>query len=48
MSSIDKDDSRHFRGIHEPLVEDLRGGVAAPGGYRKIQNYVVNSVTGVE
>ena len=48
MSNIDNGDSRHFRGIHERLVEDVRGGVAAPGGYRKIQNYVVNSVTGVE
>jgi hypothetical protein len=46
MSSIDDDDSRHFRGIHERLVEDVRGGVAAPGEYRKIRNYVVNSVPG--
>ena len=48
MSRIDNADSRQFRGIHKRLVEDVRGGVAAPGGYRKIQNYVVNSVTGVE
>ena len=34
------------REIHKRLVEDVRGGVAAPGEYRKIQNYVVNSVTG--
>jgi len=27
-------------------VEGVRGGTAAPGEYRKIQNYVVNSVTG--
>jgi len=27
-------------------VEGVRGGAAAPGEYRKIQNYVVNSVTG--
>ena len=43
------------RGIHKRLVEGVRGGLpvrgtqtgaAAPGEYRKIQNYVVNSVTG--
>jgi len=34
------------REIHKRLVEGVRGGVAAPGEYRKIQNYVVNSVTG--
>ena len=34
------------REIHKRLVEDVRGGAAAPGEYRKIQNYVVNSVTG--
>ncbi|MGC9196847.1 MAG: Fic family protein, partial [Syntrophobacteraceae bacterium] len=34
------------REIHMRLVEDVRGGAAAPGEYRKIQNYVVNSVTG--
>jgi len=34
------------REIHKRLVEGVRGGVAAPGQYRKIQNYVVNSVTG--
>jgi len=27
-------------------VEGVRGGAAAPGEYRKIQNYVVNSATG--
>ena len=32
--------------IHKRLVEGVRGGSAAPGEYRKIQNYVVNSVTG--
>jgi Fic family protein len=32
--------------IHKRLVEGVRGGAAAPGEYRKIQNYVVNSVTG--
>jgi len=34
------------REIHKRLVEGVRGGAAAPGDYRKIQNYVVNSVTG--
>ncbi len=34
------------REIHKRLVEGVRGGAAAPGAYRKIQNYVVNSVTG--
>jgi predicted GIY-YIG superfamily endonuclease len=43
------------REIHKRLVEGVRGGLpvrgtqtgaAAPGEYRKIQNYVVNSVTG--
>ena len=33
------------REIHKRLVEGVRGGSAAPGEYRKIQNYVVNSVT---
>lgn len=35
-----------IREIHKKLVQGVRGGVAAPGEYRKIQNYVVNSVTG--
>ncbi len=34
------------REIHKRLVEGVRGGAAAPGEYRKIQNYVVNAVTG--
>jgi Fic family protein len=34
------------REIHKRLVEGVRGGAAAPGAYRKIQNYVVNSATG--
>ncbi len=34
------------REIHNRLVEGVRGGAAAPGEYRKIQNYVVNSTTG--
>jgi Fic family protein len=37
---------RLVREIHKRLVEGVRGGSAAPGEYRKIQNYVVNSVTG--
>lgn len=32
--------------IHKRLVEGVRGGVATPGKYRNVQNYVVNSVTG--
>ena len=35
-----------IREIHKRLVEGVRGGSAAPGAYRKIQNYVVNSDTG--
>jgi Fic family protein len=35
-----------IREIHKRLVEGVRSGAAAPGEYRKIQNYVVNSVTG--
>jgi Fic family protein len=35
-----------IREIHQRLVEGVRGGAAAPGEYRKIQNYVVNSLTG--
>jgi Fic family protein len=34
-----------IREIHKRLVEGVRGGSAAPGTYRKIQNYVVNSGT---
>ncbi|MEW6185456.1 MAG: Fic family protein [Thermodesulfobacteriota bacterium] len=34
------------REIHKRLVEGVRGGASAPGEYRKIQNYVINSVTG--
>jgi Fic family protein len=34
------------REIHKRLVEGVRGGSAAPGEYRRVQNYVVNSVTG--
>jgi len=35
-----------IREIHKRLVEVVRGDLAAPGQYRKIQNYVVNSSTG--
>jgi cell filamentation protein, protein adenylyltransferase len=35
-----------IREIHQCLVKDVRGNSAAPGEYRKIQNYVVNSSTG--
>ena len=34
------------REIHKRLVEGVCGGSAAPGAYRSIQNYVVNSGTG--
>jgi Fic family protein len=34
-----------IREIHRRLVEGVRGGQAAPGEYRRIQNYVVNSST---
>jgi Fic family protein len=34
------------REIHKLLVEGVRGGAAAPGEYRRIQNYVVNSTFG--
>jgi len=33
------------REIHRKLVEGVRGGSAAPGEYRRIQNYVVNAST---
>ncbi len=33
------------REIHRHLVEGVRGGSAAPGEYRRVQNYVVNSAT---
>jgi cell filamentation protein, protein adenylyltransferase len=35
-----------IREIHRKLVDGVRGGSAAPGEYRRIQNYVVNSATG--
>ena len=35
-----------IREIHKRLVEGVRGGSAAPGQYRKIQNYVVHSAPG--
>jgi Fic family protein len=35
-----------IREIYQRLVEGVRGGSAAPGEYRKVQNYVANSVTG--
>ncbi|MFH1039500.1 MAG: Fic family protein [PVC group bacterium] len=34
------------REIHKRLVEGARGGKGAPGQYRTVQNYVVNSATG--
>lgn len=35
-----------IRDIHKCLVRNVRGNSAAPGEYRKIQNYVVNSKSG--
>ena len=35
-----------IRDIHKRLVEGVRGGSAAPGEYRRVQNYVVNAATG--
>lgn len=35
-----------IREIHRRLVDGVRGGAAGPGEYRKIQNHVVNSLTG--
>ncbi len=35
-----------IREIHKQLVAGVRGGEAAPGKYRKVQNYVINSATG--
>lgn len=35
-----------IREIHKHLVEGVRGGSAAPGEYRRVQNFVVNSATG--
>ncbi len=35
-----------IREIHRRLVEGVRGGAAGPGEYRKVQNYVVNALTG--
>jgi len=35
-----------IREIHRRLVDGVRGGSAAPGEYRRVQNYVANSLTG--
>src|SRR5262245_9920188 len=35
-----------IREIHRRLVAGVRGGSAAPGEYRRVQNYVVNAETG--
>ena len=35
-----------IREIHKRLVTGVRGGSAAPGEYRRVQNYVVDSATG--
>jgi Fic family protein len=36
---------RLIREIHKRLVEGVRGGSAAPGKYRRVQNYIVNMAT---
>ncbi len=35
-----------IKDIHRILVKDVRGGSLEPGNYRKVQNYVANSMTG--
>ncbi len=48
--SLDNGDPIHerlIREIHRKLVVGVRGGKADAGNYRKIQNYVANSATGV-
>ena len=35
-----------IRELHKIAVKGVRGGQADPGNYRKIQNYIVNSLTG--
>lgn len=35
-----------IREIHKRLVGGVRGGAGAPGQYRRVQNYIVNSATG--
>jgi Fic family protein len=35
-----------IREIHRKLVDNVRGGKADPGNYRRIQNYVANASTG--
>jgi Fic family protein len=35
-----------IREIHRRLVAGVRGGSAAPGEYRRVQNYVINAATG--
>lgn len=34
------------REIHRRLVQGVRGDAAAPGAYRRVQNYVVNAISG--
>lgn len=46
LSSGDPITEGLIREIHRRLVQDVRGGEAAPGTYRSTQNYVANSVTG--
>ena len=37
---------RLIREIHRRLVAGVRGGSAAPGAYRRVQNYVIDAATG--
>ncbi len=34
-----------IREIHKTLVKDVRGGTLEPGKYRRVQNYIINSLT---
>jgi len=45
LSSGDRITEGLIREIHRRLVQDVRGGEAAPGTYRSTQNFVANSVT---
>ena len=46
IASGDPISERLIREIHRKLVEDVRGGKAAAGDYRRIQNVVANKATG--
>jgi Fic family protein len=46
LDSGDPITERLIREIHRKLVDNVRGGKADPGNYRRVQNYVTNSTTG--